>query len=153
MRLAMEPDAAEPHTGGMTVSRRLAIIEADYRRTGGWYVERKGRRLAALTDRLSYDQFWDSYRLEPLADAPHEVARLFTDEFWDHFDRLVFRSRQFGEVAPHPLPSMRPGSVLRETGRLVMRGLYLHGPSYRWDRLLHWWRRHSLPKDAHAGKG
>jgi hypothetical protein len=125
--------------------RRLRILESNYGRDGGWYVEVEGRRLAALTDPQYYDMFWDSYRLEPLTTDPAELEMLFSADFWDHCGGITFRSRAFGEVAPNAFPSLLAGAVLQQTGRLVVRGLYLPVPCYCWDwlllelrRLWHW---------------
>jgi hypothetical protein len=117
--------------------RRLRILESNYGRDFGWYVEAEGRRVAALTDCRWEDMFWDSYRLEPLTTDP----ALFSDDFWDRCDILVFCNREFGGVAPNAFPSLRAGSAARETGRVHMRGLYLVVPCYPWDCLFLWARR------------
>ena len=115
--------------------RRLRILETNYGRDGGWYVEVEGWRLAALTDCRYYDMFWDNYRLEPLTTDPAELVRLFAEDFWDR-TAITFRSREFGEVAPHAFPSLVAAQVLEKTGRLPMRGLYLNVTCYPWDWLI-----------------
>jgi hypothetical protein len=125
------------------MNRRLRILQTDYGRASGWYVERDGRRLAALTDAREEEMFWDSYRLVPLTDDVGEVAELYSDGFWDDHKRLTFRSREFGEVPPNAFPGGKAGTALRATGRVCMRGLYLAVPCYPWDRLELWrlWQR------------
>lgn len=121
--------------------RRLRILETNYGRECGWYVERDCRRVAALTDCRWHDMFWDSYAVEALTTDPQEQRMLFADEFWNRFKELTFRNREFGAVATHAFPCIGAGTVLNRTGRLVVRGLYLVVPSYPWDRLLLWARR------------
>jgi hypothetical protein len=85
--------------------------------------------------------FWDSYRMEIVADDPALRQRMQTPEFWagTEWVGLVWRSREFGEVAENAFPALAP---FREPGRLTMRGLYLPiGEPWPWDRLVLWWRR------------
>ncbi len=122
--------------------RKLRIVESNYGRDFGWYVERDGRRLAALTEPWWEDQFWFSYRVEPLTDDPATLEELRSDGFWQRFDRLVFRSREFGTAIPYAFPGGIPGQTVRESGRVSMRGLYVPVRCYPWDSLLLWlWRR------------
>jgi hypothetical protein len=120
----------------MRMYRHLRILESNYGRTSGWYVETEGRRVALLTDCRWEDMFWVSYRLQLLTAEPE----LFSDEFWDRCEKLVFRNCKFGEVAPYAFPALRAGSAVRETGRVLMRGLYLVVRCYPWDCLLLWGR-------------
>lgn len=121
--------------------RRLRILESNLGRDHGWYVEVEGRRLAVLTDCRWHDQFWESYHLEPLTNDPAELLLLFTDDFWGRSRELAFRSREFEEAVPDAYPSINAGTVLKESGRLVVRRLYLDVPCYDWDSLLLWLRR------------
>jgi hypothetical protein len=85
--------------------------------------------------------FWDSYRLEVVTDDPELRQRLQTPEFWmaGESEGLVWRSREFGEVAEGAFPALSP---FPEPGRLMMRRLYLRiGEPRPWDWLVLWWRR------------
>jgi hypothetical protein len=121
------------------MNRRLRVIESGYGRDKGWFVEVGGHRLAALTDCQWEDMFWDSYRVEPLATDPLLLELVLSDEFWNRIDiyRQVYRSRAFDEVAPNAFPACRDtGTDVSETGRVIMRGLYLAVPEYPWDGVL-----------------
>lgn len=121
-------------------SRRLRIWETNYGRDAGWVVERQGRVIGVLTDPRLEDMFWYSYRLEVVTDDPELWRRMQTPEFWaDESERLVWRSREFGEVAEGAFPALSP---FPEPGRLTMRRLYLPvGEPWLWDQLVLWWRR------------
>ncbi len=73
---------------------RLRIIEADYGRTSGWYVEIDGRKLARLVDPQFEDMFWITYRLEPLTEDSTDRALLNSAEFW-HSGKVVYRNCEF----------------------------------------------------------
>jgi hypothetical protein len=118
--------------------RRLQIIETNYGRDAGWFVEHHGRRVAQLTEPLFDEMFWDSYTIEPLTDDPAEREELIhSSDLWLDCE-FVCRSRRFGTVATNPFPAGQP---FPEPGRVVMRALYLSidGPSL-WERLLLWLR-------------
>ncbi|MDR3176115.1 MAG: hypothetical protein LBU06_06240 [Desulfovibrio sp.] len=101
--------------------RRRQIIESDYGRMGGWYVEHNGRRIAALAEPQWEDMFWVSYAIEPLTEDAEERRQLLeTDAFW--LTEFVYRSKQFGEVADNAMPALHP---FISPGRVNMRGLYL----------------------------
>jgi hypothetical protein len=121
------------------MSRRLQIIESNYGRDQGWFVEVQGRTLAVLTDCRFEDMFWDSYRVEPTAADPEQAALVQSEEFWNRLDvyQPVIRDRAFGEVAPNAFAAWRePGLGVSLTGRVSMRGLYLVVPSCPWDGLV-----------------
>ena len=120
------------------MGRRQKILESNYGRNLGWYVEVERQRLAVLTDVQWVDMFWDSYRLEPLT---NDLEMLYSDQFWDRCDRIPFRSREFEEVAPNAFPCGKAGTLLRQTGRISMRGLYLPVPCFPWDNVLLWFIR------------
>lgn len=127
--------------------RRLRIWETNYGRDGGWVVERRGRVIAVLTDPRFEDMFWDSYRLEVVTDDPELRRRMQTPELWAaaESEGLVWRSREFGEVAGGAFPALSP---FPEAGRLTVRRLYLSiGEPWPWDKLVLWWRRR---KQRHA---
>jgi hypothetical protein len=127
----------------MLMKERLRIIETNYGRECGWYVEIDDRKVARLADPQWEDMFWVTYRLEPLTGDPKERAMLYSAEFW-HSCKAAFRNCEFNEVAPFAFAGGSPVELatrLMETGRLSMRGLYLEVPSYPWDCLLLWLRR------------
>jgi hypothetical protein len=122
-------------------SRRLRIWETNYGRDAGWVIERQGQPIAVLTAPRLEEMFWDSYRMEILTDDPYLRQQLLTKEFWARAEseRLVWRSREFGEVAPFAFPALSP---FPEAGRLMMRGLFLPiGEPGPWDWLILWVRR------------
>jgi hypothetical protein len=117
---------------------RLAVLETNFGRDGGWYVEYYGRRIALLTDCRWEDMFWCSYRVELLVDDLEERQRISGE--WQYWlgDGVVYRSRQFGEVAPHAFP----GGESRPHGeRISMRALYLWLTPTKFEEWLVWWRQ------------
>lgn len=124
----------------MLMNERLRIIETNYGRECGWYVEVDGRKVARLVDPQWEDMFWVTYRLEPLTDDPQEKALLYTNEFWDS-GKHVYRNCEFDEKAPDAFTCGSPGTRLLEMSRISMRSLYLVVPDYLWDSLLLWFRR------------
>lgn len=127
----------------MRTNERLRIIETNFGQECGWYVEVDGRKIARLSDPQWEDQFWFSYRLEPLTDDSKDRALLYSGEFWDSC-KAIFRNCEFNVVAPFAFAgglSDELATRLRETGRISMRGLYLKVPEYSWDGLFFWLRR------------
>src|SRR5262245_50642085 len=121
--------------------RRLRIWETDYGRMPGWLVERDGQPIAQLTEPRFEEMFWDSYRLDILTDDSELRRRMLTEKFWNNAEseRLVWRSRAYGELAPSAFPASNP---FPEPGRLTMRGLYLPiRPPKLFDRFVLWIRR------------
>jgi hypothetical protein len=111
------------------VNRRWAnIVKANYGRDAGWYVERRGQRIAMVIDCRFVEMFWDSYLLVALTDDIDLRQRLRMDAFWNHVENegVVFRNRECGELAKFAIPARNP---LREFNRIVMRGLYLWKPT------------------------
>ncbi len=104
-------------------------------RAYGWYVEVDGRIVAALVGCRPAEAGCDSYRVVPLTSDPGEAARLYGDELWARPGRVVFRNRWLGVAVRRAAPVDRAGAILRETGRLIVRGLYLRRPSV-WRRLV-----------------
>jgi hypothetical protein len=86
-------------------------------------VELDGRPVAVLSDGRYYDMFWGTYLLQPLTEDPEELRYLYSDDFWS--SPLVFRSRESGGVAANAFAGGEAASVLRQTGRVLMRGLYV----------------------------
>jgi hypothetical protein len=112
---------------------RLRILQTNYGREAGWYVERDGKQLAQLTNPRWEDMFWYSYALVPLTEDIVERERIVSDETWWHVPGLVFRSREFELIAPLAFVGM---SVFTETGRVMMRRLNLPiGSPNMWERL------------------
>ncbi len=132
--------------------QRLRIWETNCGRDAGWVIERQGETIALLTDPRFEDTFWDSYRMEIVTATADLRQRMQTVEFWSlaESEGLVWRSREFGEVANGAFPALSP---FPEPGRLSMRELYLPiaAPLW-WDRLVLWWRRrrqkHTEPDGA-----
>jgi hypothetical protein len=123
--------------------RRLQIIESNYGREAGWFVEDNGRRIAQLTDPRFEDMFWYSYKIEPLTEDPAEREELLTSPDRWLACKFVYRSRQFDSVAETAFPAGQP---FPEPGRVLMRALYLWvGDPSLWDRLLLRLRRSRAP--------
>src|SRR5262249_5003912 len=133
-----------------TMSDRLAVVETDFGRDGGWYVERDGRRLALLTAPFRADPAWVSCRLEPLTNDPGDLTELYDEAFWAAPDRLVFRGRESGQAVAGVAVSRNPGWLLRHEGRLLVRGLCPHAPRSPWDGLRVWRRGGPRPGGPHA---
>jgi hypothetical protein len=113
--------------------RRRQIFETNYGRDDGWFVEHHGLRVAQLTDPREEDQFWFSYKIEPLTGELAEREELLNSpDRWLSCD-FVYRSRRFGDVAEGAFSAGQP---VGEPGRVLMRGLYLaiDAPSF-WERL------------------
>jgi hypothetical protein len=84
--------------------RNLDIYRSDFGRAYGWYVEWRGRRIAALVEPV-WDanlQFWHDYKVVAMTDDPGEAAALRTEEFWDQ-PGLVFENRKYGVRVHHAL--------------------------------------------------
>lgn len=129
-------------------TRRLRLWETSYGRSAGWVAEWNGEPVAVLTDPRWTDMFWYTYRFEVIADDPDLARRLKTDEFWDSGEshRLVWRNREFGEVATR---AWAAGRLREEPDRLVMRGLYLPcGEPWPWDEVVLWVRRRRRHHDG-----
>lgn len=121
-------------------TRRLRIWEANYGRDGGWVIERCGIPIAVLTEPRDEEMFWESYRLEIVAEDSQSREQMLTNEFWSQAEAegLVWRNREFGDIAESAFPALSP---LPEPGRLMMRGLYLAiGDPRPWDRIVLWAR-------------
>ena len=121
-------------------ARRLQIWEANFGRDGGWVIERHGIPIAILTEPRDEEMFWESYRLEIVAEDAQLREQMLTSEFWAKAEAegLVWRNRAFGEVAEFAFPSLSP---FPEPGRLMMRGLYLAISNPRpWDSIVLWAR-------------
>ena len=114
--------------------RRLRVWETDYGREAGWVIECHGLPIAILTDPRWEEMFWVSYRIEIVTDDPELRQRMITKEFWLNSEGLVWRSREFGEVAEFAFPAVSP---FPKSGRLTMRVLYLPiGGPWAWDRVV-----------------
>ena len=63
----------------LPLADRMAIVDADFGRDFGWYVlSSDDQPLAALTESVSAEMFWNSYLVTPL--AGHDVT--LTEAFW-----------------------------------------------------------------------
>src|SRR5207249_1509090 len=78
------------------LKRRRRILESDFGRKFGWYVEQDGCRVAVLTDSQwdSDSQFWHQYKVIPLTTDPKVIEALKSPEFW--WGNLVFENRECG---------------------------------------------------------
>jgi hypothetical protein len=122
----------------MTRSDRLRTFQADYGRDFGWFVEQKdGTTVAALVDPQREDQFWYSYRVEPVeGEALPEVV--FDAGFWHACD-LDFRNRVTGEVVRTAFAGgMTP---TRERPRVLMRALHTSLHPTLLEMVILWRRR------------
>jgi hypothetical protein len=135
------------------LTRRLRVIESNYGREYGRYVEHNGRQIAALTDPEWVDQFWFRYRVVPLTADPADLEFLRSDACWNASGGAVFRNREFGDVAPSAFGQMNAVEVLRETGAVAMRYLNLEATEYPcWDWFLLWLRRRRRAPVGHSGQ-
>jgi hypothetical protein len=120
---------------------RLRVIETNYGRDCGWFVEFEGRRLARLTDpNCNGEMFWVGYKIEALTNDPKDRALLESNEFWNSC-AAVYRNCEFDEVVTNALTAGKSGDWVREHGTLTIRALHLNAPNYPWDGLLLWTRR------------
>jgi hypothetical protein len=121
---------------------RLRLFEGDYGRDFGWFVEKDGRRIAALTDPRFEDMFWYSYAVSPLGDTAAERDQIFAREFWNQ-SGIVYRNRKTGEVVPNAFPG---GAVpTKEIPRIWMRGLHTAARPTCAERALLWLKRRRWP--------
>jgi len=99
--------------------RRVRVVEANYGRDEGWFVEARGLRVGELTDVQWHDMFWDSYLFTPTTTESSMLAWLADDASWRRCE-LEFRTRSTGFLAPHAFASNAP-----RNGRILLRGLYV----------------------------
>src|SRR5262249_17946721 len=121
--------------------QRLRIWETNYGRDTGWILELAGKPVAVLSECRSEDMFWDSYRIEPIAEDPSTQQMISSERFWTTSDwaRLTWRNRMFDVLPLAPFPA---GTPMRQPGRLIVPGLYLPVPPPRtWDRVVLWFRK------------
>lgn len=85
-----QPDA----TGRAERAMRLSVFEANCGRNFGWFVEKQGRKLAALTDPHFEDQFWYSYFVAPITKNPVECAALHTSIRPTPYERVLLWARR-----------------------------------------------------------
>jgi hypothetical protein len=85
-------------------------------------VELDGECVAVLTDPQFFDMFWTSFHVVPVMDDPVERMRISTDRGWWHQNKLVFRNRLLDEIVEI---AFVVGDVFTESGRVILRGLYL----------------------------
>ncbi len=122
-------------------AERLKVFEANYGRDFGWFVEKGGLRVAALTEPRFEDMFWYSYIVEPLAENSAEAEAIFTEDFWAE-PGLTFRNRVTGEVVSS---AFRGGGIpTKVSPRIMMRGLYTSMEPTAFERVLLWLRRRKL---------
>lgn len=125
----------------MTRIETLELMsQSRFGRRFGWFVERDGKRLAALSAPRLEDMFWVSYVIEPLGETAAERALVLTNAFWESPPGLTYRSRLSGLVAPFAFASL--AGLNGE--RVTVRGLYVSMASSRVERVVlllrGWWR-------------
>ena len=117
--------------------RRLQILETDFGRHAGWFVELDERRVAVLLEPRFFDMFWDSYQIELLTEYPEEGRRILTNANWWGNGKLMFRNRVLDIIAENAFA----GVDFPEKGRVIMRGLYLaSADSNAWERWMQYFR-------------
>ena len=125
----------------MSLTQHLRLLETDYGRECGWFVECDGRKLARLVDPKMEEMYWYSYRMEPLSDDPADLTRLYSNEFW-FSEQLMYRNCEFNVVADFAFAGGgNAEKQLRESGRILMRALYLNTICFPWDHVFLWMRR------------
>ena len=107
------------------ISRR-ELIDTNYGRKCGWYVEFDGHKLARLIDPIGeYDShFYHSYLIEPLTRDPAMLSLLYSADFW-LAGAVGYRNCEFEEWTPDGFAGGDAANQVAETGRISMRGLYL----------------------------
>jgi len=124
---------------------RLRMLESDFGRNAGWYVEIAGRRVAELTDPQFFDMFWVSYRVDLLTDDAEECSCILNDLNWWDQKELTFRNREFDTIAKNAFA----GGSQPDPNRRIMRGLYIDmDPPNLFEELLLLVRRKTLRKPA-----
>ena len=102
------------------LDRRLLIIESNYGRDHGWFLEHQGACIAVLEGPKAADMFWETYRIEPATNDPRAVELLRSNEFWASCN-YAFRNRGFrDEVVDRAYGGRGPGE-----GEVTVRGLYI----------------------------
>lgn len=117
---------------------RMRVLQTNFGRDSGWFVELDGRQIGLLTDQCFAEMFWDDCALTPLVEEPAERERLMSDAKWWHTAGLKFRNREFDVYAEYAFAA---GSVFTDPGRVMMRGLYINvePPMTDWEE--YWIRR------------
>ena len=118
------------------ISRRL-LIETNFGRKCGWYVEFNGQKVARLVDPQREEMFWDNYLVEPLTRDADMLSLLDSADFW-LAGTIVYRNCAFEEWTPNAFAGGDAAKKVAETNRISMRGLYLTPPQTWWERLLSW---------------
>jgi hypothetical protein len=106
----------------MRPTRLAPVDDPDSAIRAGWFVEVDGRRVAELIEPtcVMSSESWYSYVIVPVTKDPQEREQLFSGKFWTS-GKPVFRSRKFGVVASHALPSLTAPDP--DTRRVSVRGL------------------------------
>jgi hypothetical protein len=103
--------------------RKHRLIKTDYGRSCGWYIEKDGEVISELNDCQYEDMFWQSYRLDIVTNSPDLRDKIMTNEFWQNFEELVFRNREFGDIVDSCFPAVSQSFI--NPVRIRMRALYI----------------------------
>src|SRR5262245_9053823 len=126
---------------------RLRIVQSDYGRDFGWYVERDGQRLGVLSEPTFADMFWVRYRILPVRDDPEVEKLLFEEDYWVS-PKYRFINREFSKYNVEAF-----GPVESDRRHVTMRGLYLNVSFTIAERIFRCfclWRAHrKLKRDSH----
>lgn len=97
------------------------LIDSNYGRRFGWFVEYEGRIVAELEDFQPVDMFWNSYRIVPGSIESEEIA--YNNELWSSCS-FTFINRGTGERVSN---AWAGGSIQNgiDNDRVTIRGLYL----------------------------
>lgn len=127
--------------------QRLQILESNYGRTAGWWLEKAGTKIAVLSDYQWADMFWDGYRFssadgcdEDLADPAFWEVKIYEGEYG-------FRNRLFTDYVDSEF-AFPGGGKGAPQGYISMRGLYLPGgPATFRERFALWIQSRRRPQD------
>jgi hypothetical protein len=112
------------------MNRIQKLLESNYGRTYGWFVEFDGQCIGRLIEPVREDMFWDVYKLIPKDSQSEQV--LHDPVNWEHC-KFKFRNILMDEYAFHPFAGWGPDFV--RNGKVCMRALYLL-PEGIWEKLL-----------------
>ena len=132
--------------------QRLNLLESNFGRSAGWWLEKSGARIAVLTDYQWADMFWDGYRFAALEGCDEDLAQ---PEFWEnkfYEGEYGLRNRRFTDYVASEFVLPGGGKNARE-GYILMRGLSVRGGSATTrERLALWIRSRRGRRDLEERK-
>lgn len=137
---------------GRNYGQLLRIWESNYGRDAGWTAERDGKPVCTLSEYGWEDMFWDSYRVEVIAEDPEVRSEMLASDYWrgDGWTKLTWRNREFRDVSVNPYTFPAAGGMTHD-GRVAMRSLYLAVRTpWPWDWLVLWYRGKSKIKQTNS---